>query len=387
MQTVKLAKKNKSESVDKNIKLKYFRDIPREATATPAEATYLYQFDKTRLDTGKVQSKAVASTILNLCYKKKISLRPEANNKVYIKIISDESGLKEDELEIYTLLEKVADDKEEFEISELNKYAKKNYSQYSVAIDKFVNSARNSLYELNLIDKKQESLYTKYGNADGKRGLLKYISMFMFIFEISAFIPVFKTKLMYVGAFDLFEGLLVISIVLLPLTLVSMHYWTLQGRMKNKIAVLTDEGKQEKAEWIGLANFMKDYSLLNEKDILSLAVWEKYLIYATAFGISDKVIEQMKAKYPEVFIKEKWDDDKMLQEYPILHFALNPVYYIDSSSNYSSLSALGKDVSRAYSTSMSEIAAHSSSSGSGGGGGFSGGGGGRWRSVAGMGGR
>ena len=36
----------------------------------------------------------------------------------------------------------------------------------------------------------------------------------------------------------------------------------------------------------GLSRYMKDYSLLNEKRVLDLVLWEKYLVYATAFGIS-----------------------------------------------------------------------------------------------------
>ena len=118
-------------------------------------------------------------------------------------------------------------------------------------------------------------------------------------------------------------------------------------------------------------------------------MWKKYLIYATAFGISGKVIEEMKANYPEVFIKENWNDEEMKEKYPIIHFVNNPytTYNVVSNSSITRIDTISNNVSKAYKTSMSEIRAHSSSSGSGGGGGFSGGGGGRWRSAAGMGGR
>ncbi len=39
---------------------------------------------------------------------------------------------------------------------------------------------------------------------------------------------------------------------------------------------------------------MEEFSLLKEKEIPHLVLWEKFLVYATAFGIADKVIKQLK---------------------------------------------------------------------------------------------
>ena len=47
-----------------------------------------------------------------------------------------------------------------------------------------------------------------------------------------------------------------------------------------------------------------------------LAIWEKYLVFATSFGIADKVLEQMKSQYPEVFVKEYWKDE-LVQKYQV----------------------------------------------------------------------
>ena len=95
--------------------------------------------------------------------------------------------------------------------------------------------------------------------------------------------------------------------------------------------------------------------------------------FEIAFGIADKVIEQIKAKYPEVMIEEQWGDEKIMERYPLIYFSFN-------SSNMSNpINRISSDINTAYHTSITQIAAHSSSSGSGGGGGFSGGGGGRRR--------
>ena len=45
---------------------------------------------------------------------------------------------------------------------------------------------------------------------------------------------------------------------------------------------------------------MEDFSLLKEKEIPALVLWEKYLVFATAFGISEKVLKQLKVVYPQI---------------------------------------------------------------------------------------
>ena len=96
---VKYRKINKKEN-DGIIKkdLKYYREIPRDGDSTPNEAVYLYQFEKEKLETSTVQSEMVASTILNLCLKKVITLETEGEN-IYISLIGDGNSLKKEEYE------------------------------------------------------------------------------------------------------------------------------------------------------------------------------------------------------------------------------------------------------------------------------------------------
>ena len=42
--------------------------------------------------------------------------------------------------------------------------------------------------------------------------------------------------------------------------------------------------------------------MINEKEVHELPLWEKYLIYATAFGISEKVIKAIKIHAVELNI-------------------------------------------------------------------------------------
>ena len=64
--------------------------------------------------------------------------------------------------------------------------------------------------------------------------------------------------------------------------------------------LLTQFGEDEYAKWRGLYNFLNSDTLIHERTILELPLWEKYLVYATAFGLSEKVIAAISIRCPEV---------------------------------------------------------------------------------------
>lgn len=66
----------------------------------------------------------------------------------------------------------------------------------------------------------------------------------------------------------------------------------------NKYILLTQKGEDEYAKWKGLYNFLNSESLMNEKNVIELPLWEKYLVYATAFGIAEKVVKAIEIRCP-----------------------------------------------------------------------------------------
>lgn len=318
----------------------------------------------------------VAATILDLYLKKCISLRCE-KDEVYVKIEENACELKEDEKIIYKLLKSVSEDREEFNIKELNKYAKKHYEKYSTVINTMVNSAREKLYELKLVDKANQKAYLKSKNAKSSLWMFRQILKIMVIFLILACIPFYSSIFISILGIGYMNKMLTFFAVLMPYMVVKLLKFKTCASIANKIAVLTQEGYDEKEQWKGLKNYIENYSLLKEKEVSLLPVWEKYLVYATAFGIAEKAIEQLKANYPEVFIEEYWKDEQNNQ-YEVIKFVISN-HDINIRYSNSPINILHSNAKQAYRTSKAEIARHSSSSGSGGGGGFSGGGGGRWR--------
>ena len=71
-------------------------------------------------------------------------------------------------------------------------------------------------------------------------------------------------------------------------------------RLANRLRMnYTDKGKLESDKWNGLRNFFIDFSKMNDKEIPDIALWEKYLVYATAFGVGKSVMEAMRLKVQE----------------------------------------------------------------------------------------
>lgn len=62
--------------------------------------------------------------------------------------------------------------------------------------------------------------------------------------------------------------------------------------------LLTPYGESEYDKWLGLYDFLNNNTLLNECTFTELPLWEKYLVYATAFGISEKVIDAISIRFP-----------------------------------------------------------------------------------------
>ena len=81
------------------------------------------------------------------------------------------------------------------------------------------------------------------------------------------------------------------------------------NKQSNKYALLTQFGEDEYAKWRGLYNFLNNETLIHNHTITELEVWEKYLVYATAFGLPSKVIEAIGINCPETVAESS----------PILH--------------------------------------------------------------------
>lgn len=143
--------------------------------------------------------------------------------------------------------------------------------------------------------------------------------------------------------------------------------WFLKGFYYNNIShryiLLTQLGENEYAKWRGLYNFLNSETLINERTVVELPLWEKYLVYATAFGISEKVIKAINIRCTEI------DSSKLLSN----PYYRNNSFYLHTRSFRSSTHTA---------SSIARSGGYGGYGGHGGyGGGGRGGGGGRRRSL------
>ena len=63
--------------------------------------------------------------------------------------------------------------------------------------------------------------------------------------------------------------------------------------------LLTQAGENEYAKWRGLYNYLKSDHIMSDSNVGNMPVWERFFIYATAFGIPTKVTTALGVKFPE----------------------------------------------------------------------------------------
>ena len=60
----------------------------------------------------------------------------------------------------------------------------------------------------------------------------------------------------------------------------------------------TKEGALEAARWSAFRRYLADFSRLDEAPSISLALWDRFLIYAITFGVAEEVLEQARLHAP-----------------------------------------------------------------------------------------
>ncbi len=246
--------------------LDYFRKIPDE-TATPAEALFLNLGGITTSSNniGDIFS----ATLLDLNLKGYIEIKVDESKKgkdgIIIKVLKGEEDLPENEKVLFSFLVKMMDYKKETSIKELQKKISSSTSAVSGMM-------KNLTTKVTKIQEEKENY-----NKEEKKKFDKYLTLLILylIFGIN-------------------------FIFIIPVSILFLINALLCFKIMRRCNTLTQKGVDEAEKWKALKKYMLDFSLLNEKEVPSIVIWEKYLVFATAFGIADKVLKQLKLVYPEI---------------------------------------------------------------------------------------
>ena len=144
-----------------------------------------------------------------------------------------------------------------------------------------------------------------------------------------------------------------------PLSYIAFVFGIIFMIYTSKLLKKTETGIEDYAKWKAFKNFLNDFGTFDLKELPEIVLWERYLVYATLFGLAKKVSKDMNVK---------------IQEYPdYMNTYGNTIFYYDfgPTISYSVSSA----VNGAHAAINAKNASSSMSSGGGFGGGFSSGGG------------
>ena len=123
----------------------------------------------------------------------------------------------------------------------------------------------------------------------------------------------------------------------------------------------TEKGIEHYAQWQAFKNFLNDFGTFELKELPEITLWDRYLVYATIFGLADKVEKAMNVRIKEIDID---------------NYDYTPIFIYNHVNIGNTInSSISSAVNSAQATVSRQNASSSFSSGSGFGGGFSGGGG------------
>ena len=303
---------------------KYYRDIPNE-NSSAAQAAFVYYFKTSSISMHTAD--VISATTLNLCLKKFLTFEMLDDKKNNIKITLntnlDENLLTESEKVVFNMYKKV-NSTYSFTMKEFQKYCKSHSSSCLSSFNSIANKAKDESIREDNYNATLEKQHSKWSGLGIGYIFLAIVSPFLMI---ASFIP---------------------AIICATYTL----------KISGKYNTLTQKGIDEQEAWKGLKNYMEDFSMMKEKEVPELVLWEKYLVFATAFGIADKVLKQLKVVYPQMM------DETYMNAHGYYYL------YLMSHSNFNNnfIHSINSSITDTYNS-------VNYSSGSGSGGGFSGGGG------------
>lgn len=319
--TIKAYKKHDKE-YKSDFKNEYNREIIEDYDVPIVE----YIMDK------NITSNAFSAQVMNLIYKKKISVEKDGkkkNNYTFKRI--NEENINPNESKIMKLLFDEIGKDNTVTTKEITAYSKVTSKSGNNEFLNNFNAWKNSV----ISDAKKEQFY----ETNNKKGLY-------FLYGFLGFFVAYLVASVLENGFFAF-----ITVILTVIFII--YIATIKKR--------TVRGNEHYVRWKAFKKFLLDFGRFDEKDLPEIILWEKYLVYATVLGVADKVSKAMQVKL----------DSMPNASYTAGDFVFD--YYL-----YTSLSRdLNRTISRSYSSAVSAVNAARSRSSSGGGfgGGFSGGGG------------
>ncbi len=310
-----------------NFKGEYYRDFINDYDVENIE----YLMNK------NITENAFSTSLLNLIYKKAILIEdiPSDKKSKDYKFIKAENLVvsEEENIIIDTIFNKIGDG-HEVTLKQIKSFSKKTDISGNNGLCTAYNTWKNQVIE-------KSKTYNFYeDNMKVKAGFILFSIFGIILALIDYYYHITNYIYLILG---------VISVIFLCYVVI----------FKKR----TPKGNEDYLKWKSFKKFLNDFGRFGEKELPEIKLWERYLVYASIFGIAAKVQESMKMKFSEIRPNYNMDRGDILFNY----FMFNNLSH-DISNNMT-------NYVRSSVSAVSAAKASQMSSGSGHGGGFSSGGG------------
>lgn len=96
---------------------------------------------------------------------------------------------------------------------------------------------------------------------------------------------------------------------------------------RGKHYYLTESGLKESAKVYAFERFVKDFTLINEREPVEVALWDNILITATLLGLGDEVLKQFKEFYPDYSFASSGSPGDIYLNYMFLNSFANHAHH------------------------------------------------------------
>lgn len=244
------------------VKLDYYRELPGDYT--PAEMCVLYTFNKPK-------QTAISATILDLARKKVIKLSVDKSGKkpdaILERVRENEGNLLAHELSLVNYMFDEIGRNGKMAVSEMKKASKDKAKNLKGFIDGWNKEIIEAGKKRDFFDQRSLTGRTILG--------------IVFSVLIIAAAVLLLNKLYTLAIFTGLGACMTIA----------AH--ALVGRR-------SAYGEEQFMRWKAFSRFLRDFSSLDKAELPDLILWEHYLVYAVALGVSQKVLKQLPVVYPDI---------------------------------------------------------------------------------------
>ncbi len=217
----------------------------------------------------EITPNAMSSSIMNLVYKKIIKVEKfneNLNKSMYVFTKLGDSDNESEKILLKFLFDKVGNG------TSFTDYDLKAYAKSTKTYEEFNNSYTNWEDSVKSVGEAQNFW------EEGKKFFIIAIAITSIMVMFSFAQPVGWIPLLIIG--------IVFHIIFIV--------YVLSSRKR------TAHGADHYAKWNAFKNFLNDFGRFQEKELPEIILWERYLVYATIFGLANKVQKAMNVKIQEM---------------------------------------------------------------------------------------